>query len=128
VCVCARATSVTLLIHTDEQSEQVWGINLVVIWHVFRESFRMLWTGPNYIPIMVASSKIVTFLFFGGMFLHSIHLSSVFLRDGCHKHFASSAKVTPLFTHHQKYCVHLVFCAPWATFNFMTDTLPFFPS
>lgn len=52
--------------HRQEQNEQARGINLVLIWHVFRLSFRMLWTGPYYIPIMLATSKIVTFSFLGG--------------------------------------------------------------
>lgn len=43
--------------HRQEQSEQACDINLVVIWCVFRLSFRMLWTGPNYIPIMLATLK-----------------------------------------------------------------------
>ena len=85
-----------------------FGGNLTRVQIIFQNALN--W--PKLHSHHVSNFKDIDFSVSGGMFLHSIHLSCVLLHDGCHKPFASSAKVTPLFAHHPKYCVHLVFCAP----------------
>ena len=47
-------------LHTDKQSKQVWYMNLVAMWCIFRFFLQNALNGPNEIPTTLATSQIVS--------------------------------------------------------------------
>jgi hypothetical protein len=77
------------------QSEQAHGMNLAEIRCMFRLSLRILWTDPDEIPSLIATSWIVSLLFSRTCSLFYPYFQIILLVTGCPEHQPSSAEVTP---------------------------------
>lgn len=109
------------------QSERVWGICLSAIWNMFRLSFKMLWSDPNEIPNLLATSQIVIILFSNVSSCTQSTFSPVLLVGGHPWYLAYSAEVTHyLYLENDfKTCALSTVCSSEATFSILQVSITF---